>query len=94
MDAGILVDLTFDLEGRRSDRTGRAVSAVFGGGASPVRFSGDFLGDVRDGPRAQPVSFAMSWSVARAAELMALSHVAARISSPWWCGAHARWTAS
>ena len=59
-----------------------------------VARAGD-VGAFRAGPRvAQPMSLAMSWPVARAAELRALSHVARTTSSPSRCRAHARWTAS
>ena len=114
-------DLTFDLEGRGSNRTGRGFKRLSVAVRGPVRFPGDFRGDARDGSPAggdgsysidkpplqrvtsalvwverlvQPVSLAISWPVARAAELRALSQVASSTSSPSTFSAHARWMAS
>jgi hypothetical protein len=71
--------LTFDLEGRRSNRTGRGVKRFrWRCVAGSIFWRLSWRRPRR--PGAQPVSLAMSWSVARAAELMALSHVARRMS--------------
>jgi hypothetical protein len=81
VNTGVFAFLTFDLEAEGQI----ARAAVSSGIRLALRRRFDFLGDVRDGPRAQPVSLAMSWSVAGAAEVMALSHVTRRMPgvSPW-----------
>jgi hypothetical protein len=49
MDTGVSPRLTFDLDGRRSNRAGGGFKRFSLARASPVRFSGDFLGDVCGG---------------------------------------------